>query len=73
MQCAIMELNTQSMDHTQVYTELWSCSSGLMNQGDKPVENLTGNTGVQGMIHGPATYFLFLLYLVQLAFPWNGR
>lgn len=30
-----------------------------MNQGDKPIENLTGNTKVQGMIYGPATYFSF--------------
>lgn len=30
-----------------------------MNQGDKPLENFTGNTRVQGMIYGPATYFSF--------------
>lgn len=34
-----------------------------MNQGDKPIENLTGNTRVPGMIYGPATYFSFPIRL----------
>lgn len=39
-----------------------SCSLGLVNQGDKPLENLTGNIGVQGMIYSPDTYFSFPIW-----------
>lgn len=40
-----------------------------MNQGDKPIENLTGNTRVQGMIYGPATYFSFPIILYNWHCP----